>query len=253
MRTCGKTLAMWQMSRVRIFRIESVGVVVLYRRKLWRCSSVTRSQPIKRTSPIKRIKCLCSTLKWSRQDGVGIRRIILQILAYTLYALVAFVGFVYVLFPMTCCNSVSWNGPHGMGYNWCLLGCVQRSLLACELRAFVCKWTSSAPVPRRCPSRPCASTLSGLLCYRGKCSYVLKLGSIVGVWKGKRAIPRSRSAAVEVKTRFTDLDMTQYALLRKDTKRSYVDDSAGTPPQRLPVTGKCKTAASICGYHPWSL
>jgi len=64
------------------FRIESVGVVGIVQKKIVWCSSVTlRPQANRANLANQANQTLCSTLKWSSRTGVGIRRIILQILA----------------------------------------------------------------------------------------------------------------------------------------------------------------------------
>src|SRR5262245_17524008 len=151
--------------------------------------------------------------------GVGIRRIILQILAYTLYALVAFVVFVYLLFPYDLLRQrlMEWASQDGVQLVLARLHPVfPPGLRAESMRLQVDSFS------------PSEATMS-IETFRvhpewfALVSRNMQLRFEAGLYRGRlegeaRYIKVEGMPLWEVKTRFTDLDMTQYALLRKDGK-----------------------------------
>src|SRR4029434_10648554 len=157
-----------------------------------------------------------------------------------LYALVAFVVFVSVLFPYKELQQrlMEWASRDGVQLVLTRLPPEFASGVRAE-STVVYKSPSSAPVMRRCPLRLSASTLSGLPCCRGKCSGVLRPGCMAGIWKGRRALPRSReSRCGKLKPALLIWIWPSMLCYARTAKRSYVDASAGTRARRLPATGK---------------
>ena len=143
----------------------------------------------------------------------------MHILAYTLYALVAFIVFVYVLFPYDLLQQrlMEWASRDGIQLGLSRLRpAFPPGLRAEGIRLQVDQFSPSdatmsietlrvhpewlALLSRKVQLRFEAGLYSGRL--EGEARYTKVEG--VPLW--------------EVKTRFTDLDMTQYALLRKDGK-----------------------------------
>jgi type II secretion system protein N len=142
-----------------------------------------------------------------------------QILAYTLYALVAFVGFVYVLFPYDLLQQrlVEWASRDGVQLALTRL----RPAFPPGLRAEGIR----LQVDQFSPSDATMSieTLRVHPEWLALLSRKMQLRFEAGLYRG-RLEGEARYTKVEgvplweVKTRFAELDMTQYPLLRKDGK-----------------------------------
>ena len=150
---------------------------------------------------------------------MGIRRIILQILAYTLYALVAFVVFVYVFFPYDLLQQrlMEWASRDG------------RQLVLTRLHPMFPPGLRAEGIRLQVDQfSPSDATMSieTLRVYPEWFALLARIMQVrfeAGLYNGQlegeaRYIKGEGVPLWEVKTRFLDLDMTQYALLRKDGK-----------------------------------
>ena len=151
--------------------------------------------------------------------GVRIRHIILQIVAYTLYALVAFGVFVYVLFPYDLLQQrlVEWVSQEGVQLVLTRLRpAFPPGLRAEDIRLQVDQLSPSAATLHINTLRVQPDWLA-LLARKMQLRFEAKLYS--GHLEGDAHYAKVEDTPVwDIKTRFTDLDVAQHALLRKDDK-----------------------------------
>ena len=151
--------------------------------------------------------------------GVRIRHIILQIVAYTLYALVAFGIFVYVLFPYDLLQQrlVEWVSQEGVQLVLTRLRpAFPPGLRAEDIRLQVDQLSPSAATLHINTLRVQPDWLA-LLARKMHLRFEAKLYS--GRLEGDAHYAKVEGTPVwDIKTRFTDLDVAQHALLRKDDK-----------------------------------
>ena len=143
----------------------------------------------------------------------------MQILAYTLYALVAFVIFVYMFFPYDLLQQrlMDWASRDGIQLVLTRLRpAFPPGLRAEGIRLQVDQFSPSEATLaiETLRVRPeWLALLSRTMQWR------FEAGLYGGRLEGEARATKVEGAPLwEVKTRFTDLDMTQYALLRKDGK-----------------------------------
>jgi type II secretion system protein N len=150
---------------------------------------------------------------------VSIRRIILHILAYTLYALVVFVVFVYIFFPYDLLQQrlMEWASRDG------------RQLVLTRLRPMFPPGLRAEGIRLHVDQfSPSDATMSieTLRIYPEWFALLARTMQVhfeAGLYNGQlegdaRYTKGEGGRRWEVKTHFLDLDMAQYALLRKDGK-----------------------------------
>jgi type II secretion system protein N len=150
---------------------------------------------------------------------VRIRHIILQIVAYTLYALVAFGVFVYVLFPYDLLQQrlVEWVSQDGVQLVLTRLRpAFPPGLRAEDIRLQVDQLSPSAATLHINTLRVQPDWLA-LLARKMHLRFEAKLYS--GRLEGDVHYAKVEGTPLwDIKTRFTDLDVAQHALLRQDDK-----------------------------------
>jgi type II secretion system protein N len=143
----------------------------------------------------------------------------LLILAYTLYALVAFVVFVYALFPYDLLKQrlMDWASSDGIQLVLTRLRpAFPPGLQAESIRLQVDQFSPSEAMMSIETLRVHPEWLALL---SRKMQWRFEAGLYGGRLEGEARYTKVEGAPLwEVKTRFTDLDMTQHALLRKDGK-----------------------------------
>jgi type II secretion system protein N len=151
--------------------------------------------------------------------GVGIRGIVVQILAYTLYALVAFVIFVYAFFPYDLLQQrlMEWVSRDG------------RQLVLTRLRPMFPPGLRAEGIRLHVDQFSLSDATMSIETLRVYPEWFALLARTIqvhfeaglynGQLEGEARYTKGESGPLwEVRTRFLNLDMTQYALWRKDGK-----------------------------------
>ena len=151
--------------------------------------------------------------------GVHIRRIILQIVAYTLYALVAFVVFVYVMFPYDLLQQrvVEWVSQDGVQLALTRL----RPAFPLGLRAegIRLQVDQLSPSDATLYIETCRVQPVWLALLSRQMQVRFEAGLYSGRLDGEVHYAKVEGTPLwEIKTRFADLDVAQYPLVQKDNK-----------------------------------